>query len=108
MDAARLERPGPVSLLTWAVLDHLLDLFLHRLEVEGGRVLHRRILDRRQRQLLDKLLDQDETPELAGEEVLAVAEGAGVRRLAANIRRALERILANVDDRGHVRSGLFA
>ena len=65
-------------LLTWAVLDHLLDLLLHRLEVEGSRVLHRRIVDRRLRQLRDVLLDQDEAPELAGEEVVAVAEGAGV------------------------------
>src|SRR5215510_2015880 len=102
---------GPLdvaSLLTWAVLDHLLDLLLHRLEVEGSRVLHRRIVDRRQRQLLDELLDQDEAPELAREEVLAVPEGAGVRRFTANIRRAFEGILPNIDDRGHVRGGLFA
>src|SRR5262245_51736000 len=86
-------------LLTRAILDHLLDLLLHCLEVEGSRVLHRRIVDRGQRQLLDELLDQDEAPELAREEVLAVPEGAGVRRFTANVRRALERILANVDDR---------
>src|SRR5262249_40098265 len=54
------------SLLPFAVLDHLLDLLLHCIEIERGRVLHRRIVDRRQRQLLDKLLDQDESPELAG------------------------------------------
>src|SRR5262245_30749784 len=36
-------------LLTWAVLDHLLNLLLHRIKVEGSRVLHRRIVDRRQR-----------------------------------------------------------
>src|SRR5262249_10116864 len=51
---------------------------------------------------------QDEAPELTCVKVVAVAEGASVRRLATNTRRALERILANVDHRGHVRSGLFA
>src|SRR5262245_16867821 len=30
-------------LLPFAVPDHPLDLLLHRIEVEGGRVLHRRI-----------------------------------------------------------------
>src|SRR5262249_26563360 len=96
------------SSLTFAMLDHLLDLLLHRIEVEGGRVLHRRIVDRRERQLLDKLLDQAEAPELTGEEVVHVAGGSGVKRLAANTRRTLERILANVDQRGHVRRSLFA
>src|SRR5215831_15689003 len=95
-------------LLTFAVPDHLLDLLFHRIKVEGGRVLHRRIVDRRQRQLLDKLLDHDEAPELTGEEVVGIARGAGVPRLAAKIRRALERILANVDQAGHVRGDLFA
>ena len=28
-------------LLTWAVLDHLVHLLLHRIKVEGRRVLHR-------------------------------------------------------------------
>src|SRR5262249_50056932 len=37
-----------LSLLTWAVLDHLLDLLLHCIKVEGGRGLHRRIVHRRQ------------------------------------------------------------
>ena len=36
-------------LLTRAVLDHLFDLLLHRFEVEGSRVLHRRIVNGRQR-----------------------------------------------------------
>src|SRR5262245_61064723 len=105
---SRWKASGRSLLLTWTVLDHLLDLLLNRLEIERCRVLHRRIVDRRQRQLLDELLDQDEAPELAREEVLAVPEGAGVRRLTANVRRALEGILPNIDDRGHVRGGLFA
>src|SRR3989442_2877313 len=62
------------GLLPFAVLDHLLDLLLHRIEVEGSRILHRRIINRRQRQLLDILLDQNEPPELSGEEVVAVAQ----------------------------------
>src|SRR5262249_38580053 len=95
-------------LLTFAVPDHLLDLLFHRIKVEGGRVLHRRIVDRRQRQLLDKLLDHDKAPELPGGEVIHVAGGARCKRLAANTRRAVERILTNVDHRGHVRGGLFA
>src|SRR5262245_51895222 len=94
--------------MTWPVFSHLLDLLFHRIEVEGSRVLHRRIVDRRQRQLLDVLLDHDEAPELTGEEVVRIARGAGVPRLAAKIRRALERILAEVDQAGHVRGGLFA
>src|SRR5919204_5646963 len=37
------------SLLSFAVLDHLIDLLLHRIEIEGSRFLHRRIVDRRLR-----------------------------------------------------------
>src|SRR5262249_56674364 len=76
-------------------------------EVEGRRILHGRIVDGRQRQLLDVLLGQDEAPELTGKEVVAVAEGPRVGRLAANKWRTLERILANVDQGGHIRRGLF-
>src|SRR6516162_11878598 len=94
--------------MPFAVLEHLLDLLLYRIEVEGRRVLHRRIIDRRRCQLLDKLLDHDEAPELTGEEVVTITPGTGVGRLAAKIRRALERVLANVDQPRHVRSGLFA
>src|SRR5262249_51406402 len=95
-------------LLTWAVLDHLVYLLLHCIKVEGRRVLHRWIVDCRLRQLGDVLLDHDEAPELTGEEVVAITPGAGVGRLAPKTRRALERILANVDQRGHVSGGLLA
>ena len=44
-------------------------------------VLHRRVIDRRLREFCDSLLDQDEAPELAGEEIVHVAEGAVVRGL---------------------------
>src|SRR5262249_24721342 len=99
---------GSYRLLTFAVPDHLLDLLLHRIEIEGCRVLPRRVVDRRLRQLCDVLLNHDEAPELTGEEADGIARGAGVPRLAAKIRRALERILANVDQAGHVRGDLFA
>src|SRR5215471_14922354 len=73
---ARGVRHTGYRLLPFAVLDHLLDLLLHRIEIEGSRVLHRRIVNRRQRQFLDILLDHDEAPELTGEEVVHVAGGA--------------------------------
>src|SRR6516165_5142049 len=95
-------------LLPFAVLEHLLDLLLHRIEIEGCRILHRRIVDCRLRQLCDVLLDHNEAPELAREEVVAVAPGAGVGRLAPHAGRAFERVLANVDQAGHVRGDLFA
>jgi hypothetical protein len=95
-------------LLALAALDHLLDLLLHRVEVEGSRVLHRRVVDGRQRQFLDILLNHDEAPEFAGVEVVPVAERTGIGRLAPDHRRALERILANVNDGRHVGRGLFA
>src|SRR5215475_8961379 len=96
------------GLLTFAVLDHLLNLLLHRFEIERRRVLHRRIINRRQRQLLNKLLDLDEAPELPSKEVVAVAEAASVRRLTANIWRTLERVLAKVDQPRHIGRGLLA
>src|SRR6476660_4246095 len=105
---ASLTRLVGSDLLTRAILDRLFDLLLHRFEVEGSRVLHRRKFDCRLGQLPDILLNQDETPELTGEEVVAIAECARVDRFASNERRALERILANVDDRRHVRRGFLA
>src|SRR6516165_9009245 len=96
-DVLPLTLCSETSLLTLVVLDHLLDLLLHRIEVEGSRVLHRRVIDCCQRQLLDELLDQDEAPELTGEEVVHVAGGAGVERFPANGWRALERVLPNID-----------
>jgi hypothetical protein len=56
--------------LTRTVLDHLLNLPLHRLEVERSRVLHRRVFDCSLRQLPDVLLDYDEAPELPRKEVI--------------------------------------
>src|SRR5262245_158506 len=80
-------RPGvrhPTDLvLTFADLDHLLDLLFHRIKVEGSWILHRRIVDRRQRQFLDILLDHDEAPELTGEEVVHVATALVVEAFTA-------------------------
>src|SRR5215475_5368303 len=95
-------------LLPRVALDHLVDLPLHRLEIEAGGILHRRIVDRRQRQLGDRLLDEHEAPELAGIELVHVAAAEVVQVLAADRRRAFERILAKVDDRRHVGRHLLA
>src|SRR5262245_7049306 len=81
------------ELLSLVMLHHLLELLLHRLEVEGRRVLHRWIVDCRHRQLRDVLLDHDKAPELARVEVVAIAEGAFVRRLAPDARRSFEGVL---------------
>src|SRR5262245_15525553 len=96
------------SLLTRAVLYRFLNLLLHRFKVERSRTLHRRKFDRGLREISDVLLDHDEAPELPGKEFVHVAGSADVQRLAANTRRALEGILANVDHSGHVGRKLFA
>src|SRR5262249_14829306 len=83
-------------------LDLLFDLALDGLEVEARRRLHWRILDGRLRQLGDRLLDEHEPPEFAAHEIVHVAAARVVEALAAVRRGPLERILANVDDRGHV------
>src|SRR5215831_17439963 len=108
-DSRRVLLRTPAAwLLPFAVLEHLLNLLLDCIEVEGRRVLHRRIIDRRRCQLLDVLLHHDEAPELTGEELIHVAWCTGVQGLAAKGRRSLERVLANVDQPRHVRGGLFA
>ena len=91
-----------VRLLPSLVPDRLLDLLFYRIEVEGGRVLHRRILNRRLRELRHLLLDEHEAPELARIEVVHVAAAEVIQALAANGRRPLEGILAEIHDRGHV------
>ena len=96
-----------VRLLPALVPDRLVDLLLHRVQVEGGRILHRRVVDGRLGQLRHRLLDEDEPPELAGIEVVHVAAAEVVQALAADGRRPLERILADVHDRGHVGRDLW-
>src|SRR5207253_5388269 len=94
-----LARAGP--LLAVVFFDHGVNLLLHRVQVEGSRVLHRRVVDGRLGKGGHPLLDEDETPELTGVEVVAVAEGARRRGLAGDHRVALERVLAKVHDAGH-------
>src|SRR5262245_63208250 len=96
------------SLLTRAVLYRFLNLLLHRFKVERSRTLHRRKFDRGLREISDVLLDHDEAPELPGKEFVHVAGSGDVQGLAANTRRALEGILADVDHSGHVGRVLFA
>src|SRR5204863_9040852 len=88
--------------------DQLLDFLFHRFEVEGSRVLHRRIFDCGRRQLRNVRLEQDEAPELPGKEVVHVAACASVCRLAANRRRTFKWVLAKVDHPWHIGCGLFA
>src|SRR6476620_8145859 len=77
-------------------LDHVIDLPLHRVEIERCGSLHRRVVDGRLRQLGHLLLDEDEPPEFPGEEVVAVTERAGQRSFTCERRESLEGVLANV------------
>src|SRR5262245_14049626 len=83
-------------------LDHVVDLLLHRIQVEGSRILHRRVADGRLGQVSHRFLNYDETPELAGEKFVAISECAGQGRFAADHWEPLERILANIYERGHI------
>src|SRR4051794_871251 len=83
-------RPCWHPLLAVVILDRLVDLLLPRLRVDRRRVLHRRVVDGRPGQLPPLLLDEDEPPELAGVEVVAVAERAGQRGFPGDAREALE------------------
>src|SRR6516225_2445234 len=83
-------------------LDHLLDLFLHRVEVKACRILHRRIVNGGQGELRYRLLNHNKAPEFARHEVHSVAPGTGEGTLPAEGREAFERILPEVGDRGHV------
>src|SRR6202050_1862764 len=95
-------------LLPFVRLHHLLDLLLDLGEVEGRGLLHRWVVDERLSRRRHGLLHLDEAPELAGHKVVHVAAALVVERLAADRRRALERILAQVDDRRHVGRHLLA
>src|SRR5260370_23655972 len=103
-----LKRAFTIRLLAFVCLDRVLDFLLHRIEVERRRRLHRRVVDRRRGEFCDYLLNQNEAPELAGKEIVPVAEGAFVRGLAADRWRPLERILPDIDHDGHVRRDLFS
>src|SRR3984957_16419004 len=97
-----------VCLLPFVRLHHLLDLRFDLGKVEGRGLLHRRVVDERLRRRGHGLLHLDEAPEFARHEVVHVAAAQVVERLAADRRRALERILAQVDDGRHVGRHLLA
>jgi hypothetical protein len=82
--------------------DRGLDFSFYRVEVETGWILHRRVFNSSHRQLGHSLLNHDKAPELACIEIVSVAKRAIVYAFAAEIRRALEWILAEVCNRGHV------
>ncbi len=72
-----------MALLPLAIPERFLDFFFYGLQVEGRRGLHRRILDRRLGEFPHLFLHQDESPELAGIEVVHVAAAEIVHALAA-------------------------
>src|SRR5882672_9052755 len=67
-----------IRLFAFVLLHHRLNFLLHGIEVERGRILHWRVVNRRHGQFCDFLLDQDEPPELAREEVVGVTGRAGI------------------------------
>ena len=75
----RNERPAfgalvrDIALVAVVGLDHRVDLLLRGLQVEGSRVLHRRVVDGRFGKFRDLALDEDEPPELAGIELVHIA-----------------------------------
>src|SRR6185437_915982 len=89
-------------LIAWMVFDVLLNLPSYCVEVEARRRLHWWVLDGRLGQSGDLLLTQHEPPEFAAHEIIHVASASVVQALAANCRRSLERILADIDNGRHV------
>ena len=89
-------------------LDHLFNLGFDGIEVERSRCLHRRILDGRLCQLEDPLLHVDEALQLTAHEIVEVTGTLIVHRLTLYRRCPLERVLADIDWRRHVRRVLLA
>src|SRR5512136_297396 len=80
-----------VLLLPSLDLDGLLDLLFYRIEIERGRVLHRRVINCSHRQLPHVLLHPYKAPEFTRIEVVHVTAAEIVEVFAANGRRTLER-----------------
>src|SRR5439155_15188677 len=97
-----------IRLLAFALLHLRLDLLLHRVEVERGGGLHRRVVNRRHGEFCDFLLNQDEAPELARHELIDVTKSSIVEALVVEGRCPLERILSDVDHGGHIRGDFRA
>src|SRR5262245_65705037 len=85
---ALLGRAARRLLLAGLVFDDGVDLLLHRFQIEGSRILHRRIVDGSLRKLSDLLLDQHEPPELPGIEIIHIAAAEIVQALRVNGGRA--------------------
>ena len=81
-------------LLALVMADGFIDFLLDRVEIERGRILHGRVIDGRRSEAADFLLHADKSPELAGEKVVDISEGAVRQRLAGESRRAFKGILA--------------
>src|SRR5262249_6060617 len=96
------------ALLAAVGLDHVLDLLLHRVQVEGRRVLRRRIVDGRPGQVRYFFVDHDEPPHFPAKEIIEVAKGTVRRRLPGERGEPLERILPDVVERRHIACELRA
>ena len=83
------------QLLAGVVPDRLIDLLLDRVEVEGCRILHRRVVDGGLREGGHPLLDEDEPPELVGIPIVVVD-----RLVQAS---SLERVQPKINEDGPVR-----
>src|SRR5262245_23834626 len=92
----------PAHLLLPVFPYHLLDFLLHRLEVEAGQILHRRIVDGGLGELRYVLLHEHEAPELARIKVVHVPAAEVVQALAPDGWGPLKGILTDVDHGGHV------
>src|ERR1051326_9105822 len=91
-----------VRLLSFVALHHRLDLLLHCVEVERGRLLHRRKVDGRLSECRHLLLNKNESPELAGVELISITKCAVQRRFTSDHWESLERVLSNILDSRHV------
>jgi hypothetical protein len=77
------------GLLPFAALHHLINFLFDGFKIERGRLLHRRIIDLRLRQLEEFLLHENEAPELASIETVCVtAAHCLVRAIRAACRLA--------------------
>ena len=75
------------GLLPFAALHHLINFLFDGFKIERGRLLHRRIIDRRLRQLEDFLLHENEALELTSIETVRVTAAQVVEGLPAKRRR---------------------
>jgi hypothetical protein len=62
-----LARDSPLPAVV--VLDHCLNLLLHRLKIEGCRILHGWVFDGGQGEILDLFLNHNKSPEFPGVKV---------------------------------------